>query len=308
MRGFGVICLVLAACSYDYERLRLHDAGADVSGAGGLGGTVGAAGASGTGGTIAAGTAGAGGAPTGAAGTSGQAGRGGNGGFAGMGTSGRGGTGGIGGVAGAMAAAGTAGTMATAGTTGAAGHGGTAGSAGAGGAGVTGGAGGSSSTAGTGGTATTPLTVKLFGSTANAQWVYISLRIANDGTTVIPMSELTIRYWYTFDTAPVVAQADMCLYAFTPPAQCSNITRSWTAVSPARVDADFYYQVGFAAAAGNLNVGATAEFQLGFHKNDFSIYTQTNDYSFNGATAFTTTSKVTVYRQGVLVYGTEPSP
>ena len=30
------------------------------------------------------------------------------------------------------------------------------------------------------------------------------------------------------------------------------------------------------------------------------------DYSFNGLNAFTATTKVTVYRVGTLVYGTEP--
>ena len=80
----------------------------------------------------------------------------------------------------------------------------------------------------------------------------------------------------------------------------------WVAVSPAKTNADFFYQVGFTAAAGSLNPGATAEFQVQWHKNDWTNYTQANDYSFNNVTAFTTTTAVTVYRLGVLVYGTEP--
>jgi len=156
-------------------------------------------------------------------------------------------------------------------------------------------------------TANTMLTVSLFGSSANAQWIYVTLRIKNDGTSAIPLSDLTLRYWYTYDTSPIVTQADMCTYTFTPPAQCNNVTRTWvTGLSPAKTMADAYYQIGFVAAAGSLNAGATAEFQLGWHKNDWGNFTQTNDYSFNGATAFTTTTKVTVYRVGVLVYGTEP--
>jgi hypothetical protein len=152
----------------------------------------------------------------------------------------------------------------------------------------------------------TNLTVRLFGSSSNPQWIYTTLQIKNDGTAAIPLSDLTMRYWFTYDTTPIVVQTDMCTYAFTPPAQCTNITRSWVAVSPAKTNADYYYQIGFNAAAGNLNAGATAEFQLGWHKNDWSNFTQTNDYSYNAATAFTTTTKVTVYRVGVLVYGMEP--
>ena len=79
-----------------------------------------------------------------------------------------------------------------------------------------------------------------------------------------------------------------------------------TGINPAKTMADAYLQIGFAAAAGNLNAGATAEFGLGWHKNDWTNFTLSNDYSYNGATAFTTTTKITVYRVGVLVYGTEP--
>jgi mannan endo-1,4-beta-mannosidase len=84
------------------------------------------------------------------------------------------------------------------------------------------------------------------------------------------------------------------------------MTRSWVAVSPARTNADFTYQIGFNAAAGNLNAGATIEFGLGWHKNDWTNFNQANDYSFNAATAFTATTRVTVHRVGVLVHGTEP--
>lgn len=203
-----------------------------------------------------------------------------------------------------MAPTGGAGATATAGTTGTAGRGGTTGSAGSSGtAGTTGSAG----TSGGAGTAT-QLTVKLKGDPTATQWMWADLQITNIGASAIPMSDLTVRYWYTFDTTPIVTQADQCGYANTPPGQCTNITRSWFAVSPARTNADYYLQIGFAAAAGNLNPGATAEFDLGWHKNDWTNFTQANDYSYNGATAFTTTSKVTVYRQGVLVYGMEPSP
>jgi mannan endo-1,4-beta-mannosidase len=72
------------------------------------------------------------------------------------------------------------------------------------------------------------------------------------------------------------------------------------------MNADRYFQLGFTAAAGNLNPGATTHVLVQFHKNDWCSYTQANDYSYNGASSFTTTTRVTVYRVGVLVYGTEP--
>jgi len=148
------------------------------------------------------------------------------------------------------------------------------------------------------------LTVQLFGS-VQSQWVYATIRMTNNGSSAILLSDLTMKYWYTYDTTPVVTQADMCTYS-QPPTLCANITRTWVPVSPVKTNADFYYQVAFTAAAGSINAGATVEFGLGWHKNDWTNFTQTNDYSYNAATAFTTTTKVTVYRVGALVYGTEP--
>lgn len=53
-------------------------------------------------------------------------------------------------------------------------------------------------------------------------------------------------------------------------------------------------------------MGATADVGPGFNKNDFSSFDQTNDYSYNSSTAFSTVTTVTVYLKGMLVYGTGP--
>jgi hypothetical protein len=79
------------------------------------------------------------------------------------------------------------------------------------------------------------------------------------------------------------------------------------AVSPPRTNADYYLQVGFTGAAGNLAAGAnTFNIQTRFHKNDFSNYNEANDYSYTASQTFMVTTKVTAYRLGVLIYGTEP--
>jgi hypothetical protein len=73
------------------------------------------------------------------------------------------------------------------------------------------------------------------------------------------------------------------------------------------MNADFYLQVSFNAAAGSLAPGAnTSNIQARFNKNDFSNYNEANDYSYTGSTSFMVWNRVTVYRLGVLVYGTEP--
>lgn len=67
--------------------------------------------------------------------------------------------------------------------------------------------------------------------------------------------------------------------------------------------------MGFDSGAGSLAAsgGSTSDIQFHWNKNDFSNFTQTNDYSYNASTSsWTTTTNVTVYDNGALIYGTEP--
>jgi len=87
---------------------------------------------------------------------------------------------------------------------------------------------------------------------------------------------------------------------------CTDVTESFITLSPVRTNADHMFQLGFAAGAGTLAAGATAEIGPGINKSNFSAFTQTNDYSYNSSTTFTTNAKVTVYQNGTIIYGTEP--
>src|SRR4029450_14076334 len=79
------------------------------------------------------------------------------------------------------------------------------------------------------------------------------LRIVNGTGSAVPLSELTMRYWYTVDG--VQPQVYVC--DWTPPPGCSNVATSFVAVSPARPGADFYLQIGFTAGMGSLAAGAS---------------------------------------------------
>jgi len=130
----------------------------------------------------------------------------------------------------------------------------------------------------------------------------VDFKLYNNGTTPLPLSEMTLRYYYTIDTS--VAQTGFIDYAAVGN---GNVSLSFVPVSPAKTGADFYLQVSFAAAAGSLAAGAnTSNIQTRFNKNDFSNYNEANDYSFTNSLTFQPWTKVTAYRLGVLVYGTEP--
>jgi hypothetical protein len=80
----------------------------------------------------------------------------------------------------------------------------------------------------------------------------------------------------------------------------------FVAVSPPKTDADVYLTFGFTPTAGNLAAGATGSSAQPSTKNDFSAFTQMNDYSYNSSMTFTTITTATVYLSGALVYGAEP--
>jgi PKD repeat protein len=130
------------------------------------------------------------------------------------------------------------------------------------------------------------------------------LNLINNGTTDIPFSELTVRYWYTIDTDQ--PQSYACDWAVV---NCANITHQFVPLSSPRDGADHYLELGFTSSAGTLpGGGSSGDIQSRITKTDFSSYDETDDYSFDPTkTSFTDWTQVTLYRNGVLIWGTEPN-
>ena len=80
------------------------------------------------------------------------------------------------------------------------------------------------------------------------------------------------------------------------------------ALTAAKTGADHYLEVGFGSGAGSLAAGAsTGDIQNRFNKTDWSNFDETNDYSYGTNTSYADATKVTVYVNGTLAHGTEPS-
>jgi Cellulose binding domain len=146
---------------------------------------------------------------------------------------------------------------------------------------------------------------------ASTQFIYFDIQLTNGGTMPITLSQITMDYWYTWDVATDAGapptELASCTYSLgVGGGSCTDVTESFTTLSPVRTNADHMFQLGFEAGAGTLAAGATAEIGPGINKSNFSTFTQTNDYSYNSSTTFTTNAKVTVYQNGTIIYGTEP--
>lgn len=128
-------------------------------------------------------------------------------------------------------------------------------------------------------------------------------RIVNKGADPVPLSELTIRYWYTIDGDK--AQTFNCDYAT---AGCSNLNGKLVKLDSSVTGADYYLEVTFKPAAGQVEAGGNGSYiQTRINKNDWSNYNESNDYSFDGTkTSMTDWDHVTLYRNGKLVWGVEP--
>ena len=79
-------------------------------------------------------------------------------------------------------------------------------------------------------------------------------------------------------------------------------------VTSDRQGGDHYLELSF--VSGSLAGGAqTGEIQARFNKEDWAVYDESNDFSFDPTkTAFADWNRVTLYRNGTLVWGVEPVP
>ncbi|WP_084315871.1 glycoside hydrolase family 48 protein [Actinospica robiniae] len=130
------------------------------------------------------------------------------------------------------------------------------------------------------------------------------LQVVNTGTAALALSTVTVRYWFTSDGGASTFST-YCDYAVVG---SGNVTHSVVAMATPKTGADHYLQVGFTSGAGSLAAGAsTGQIQNRLNKTDWSSFSETNDYSYGTNTAYTDWTKVTVYVNGTLAYGTEPS-
>jgi hypothetical protein len=133
--------------------------------------------------------------------------------------------------------------------------------------------------------------------TDNAIVPYV--RVYNDGSTALNLSDITYRYY--FSNEGIASSVDYW-YA-------SHNGASWREITSGNVVftlTSTYLQVGFTSGAGTLSASSFVNVQQQIRPTNWSgTYNESNDYSYDSSlTNYTNHTKITVYHQGALIWGT----
>ncbi len=125
-------------------------------------------------------------------------------------------------------------------------------------------------------------------------------KLINTGNTTINLKDVTFRYYYTIDS-----ESPQFLDYWAQEGE-SSLTYRFVKMSKPTEKADYYLEVGF--LGGQLNPGKETVVVTWFNKEDWSIYNQKNDYSYNLSSFYTyhDWKYVTGYICGELKWGIEP--
>ncbi len=127
-------------------------------------------------------------------------------------------------------------------------------------------------------------------------------RVVNAGTVPFPLSSLSLRYYYSKDVSGV--EQYNC-YSVSG-GDCSLLVPAFGDVTPKTSTADRYLELHYASKAPSLAVNQSSEIHGAFFVPSYAPFTQTNDYSFSTNDSFQSAPRVTLYADGVLIWGSEP--
>ncbi len=134
-----------------------------------------------------------------------------------------------------------------------------------------------------------------------------NLLIVNNGPVSVPLDELTVRYWFTHDSDPNwPTLLDDCFYT-SAPGGCAVVATSVQPLAPELSGANAVYEVAFATSA-ELSPGGATEVKLRLRKESWPPFDEADDYSYQSTPQYADNVRITLYRNGELLWGYEPGP
>jgi endoglucanase len=138
------------------------------------------------------------------------------------------------------------------------------------------------------------------------------LQIVNDSAVDVPLSGITLRYYYTSEAEQCSDFACLSVNHDAVVNACKGISLSFQSYDSPSNLANAYWELSFDPAVAadwvlGANGGVSGNIKLQAFKPNFALQDLRNDYSFDASlTALTDWPQITLYRDGVLLFGTPP--
>jgi len=136
--------------------------------------------------------------------------------------------------------------------------------------------------------------------------LYSLYQIVNTGSSAVQLASLTMRYWFTNENSGDPLEFD-CDWAQI---NCSNVSGRFVVLARPTATANTYLEISFKSGAGSVAAGRNSgEIQTRVHHVNWSNFNTTESYSFISDESFVykDTQTVTLYQNGSLIWGTEPT-
>jgi Cellulose binding domain len=149
---------------------------------------------------------------------------------------------------------------------------------------------------------------KAVGTNAMANAIQCELTINDAGPETVPLSELTLRYYFTNEIVGTQV-IDIGFSGLNPGFHdlTAAETKQVVAAPNPTVTADSYVEFGFTGGAGPIAPNQSVIIAWQYHGQNFPTLTQSNDYSFDPTkTTATAWDRVVLVRGGNAVWGTPP--
>jgi hypothetical protein len=126
--------------------------------------------------------------------------------------------------------------------------------------------------------------------------------ILNNGASVLDLTTVEVRYYFTAEgSGTMVAECD-----YAAPG-CTSVATSFSNVNPVASGADTYASVTF--SSGTIPAGSeSGRVELRLHTSGYTELDQSNDWSFVEGAAGLDNPNITVYADGIMVWGCLPEP